>query len=237
MRPGPRACDGGGCAHLGAPSPNARSVFTGLIETTAPLRAVERRGSGLALWIPAPGGDWSLHGGESIAVSGACLTVAGLRDPGTLLPAAPGTTGAELLFELSAETLARTWFGNLEPGRHVNLERALKLGDRLDGHLVSGHVDAVGRVVAVRDAQDGGRMIEFEVPTELERFLVDKGSLAIDGVSLTVVNPRGRRFDVALIPATLSKTTLGSSQPGDPVNMEADQLGKWIDRLLAARSS
>ncbi|MBK7877979.1 MAG: riboflavin synthase [Planctomycetes bacterium] len=211
-------------------------MFTGLIEAQVPVREVERRGTGLALWLGSPGAGWSFQGGESVAVSGACLTVVGLRDPrsGARLPW--GTEGAELLFELSSETLARTWFGAVEPGRRVNLERALRLGDRLDGHLVSGHVDGVGRVVLVRDTGDGGRCVGFEAPAELERFLVDKGSVTVDGISLTVVAPHERRFDVAVIPATLEKTTLGGARVGDPVHLEADQLGKWIDRLLAARA-
>ena len=214
-------------------------MFTGLVEAKGTVRSVERAGAGLRLRVAAPR-DWSFAGGESVAVSGACLTVAGLFAPGTTKAAPWGTSGAELLFELSAETLARTWFAALEPGRELNLERSLRLGDRLDGHLVSGHVDGVGRVAAAEDTKDGGRRLAFEVADAagappLERFLVDKGSITVDGVSLTVVVPRGRRFDVALVPLTLERTTLGSARPGDAVNLEADLLGKWIDRLLVAR--
>jgi riboflavin synthase len=203
-------------------------MFTGLVEAKAVVREVERRGAGLMIRVALPGAGWEFRGGESVSVSGACLTV--VEATTESWPAG----GA--CFELSAETLARTWFGALEPGREVNLERALRIGDRLDGHLVSGHVDAVGRVVGARDSRDGGAVMEFEAPEGLERFLVDKGSITIDGVSLTVVNPRGRRFEVAVIPATLAKTTLGSTRAGAAVNLEADQLGKWIDRLLAARA-
>lgn len=225
------------------PNQSCERVFTGLIEAHVPVLEVERRGTGLALWIASPGSDWAFRGGESIAVSGACLTVAGLREPETRrrvpfpAPGAAPIGGCELLFELSAETVARTWFAHLEPGRRVNLERALRLGDRLDGHLVSGHVDGVGRLAEVRETGDGGRLLGFEVPQALARYLVDKGSITIDGISLTVVSPRDRRFDVAVIPATLEKTTLGAARVGDPINLEADQLGKWIDRLLTARGT
>ncbi len=113
----------------------------------------------------------------------------------------------------------------------VNLERALCLGDRLDGHMVSGHVDGAGRVTAIQDVGDGGRVITFEVDPGLERYLVDKGSISLDGVSLTVVRPKGRQFDVALIPLTLELTNLGAAEVGTPVNVEADMIGKWIERL------
>lgn len=189
------------------------------------MRELAPRGTGARLVLARPGPDWAPRGGESLAVSGACLTA--------LAPdASPAGT---LAFDLSLETLERTWFRALAPGRLVNLERALRLSERLDGHLVSGHVDGVGRVLELADQGDGGRRLTCEAPAELARFLVDKGSITVDGVSLTVVAPRGRVFDVALIPATLARTTLGSARAGDPVNLEADLLGKWVDRLLVAR--
>lgn len=196
-------------------------MFTGLVETRSPVRRCLSRGTGLAVWIAVPEG-WEPGLGESISVSGACLSIAGLN-------------GGEMLFEASSETLTKTWLGALVPGDEVNLERAMRLSDRLDGHLVTGHVEARGEVVAVSDTGDRGRRITFEVPPGFERWLVDKGSVAVDGVSLTVVAPRGRRFDVAVIPITLSKTTLGLAVPGRPVNLEADPIGKWIERLLSAR--
>lgn len=198
-------------------------MFTGLVETTARVLAFETRGQGARLTLARPAPDWSPRGGESIAVSGACLTCV--------------TEGGadQLVFDLSLETLERTWFRALTAGRELNLERAMRLSDRLDGHLVSGHVDAVGRVIELADSGDGGRRLVCEAPAELARFLVDKGSVTVDGVSLTVVAPRGRVFDVALIPATLARTTLGRARPGDAVNLEADLLGKWVDRLLVTR--
>jgi riboflavin synthase len=121
-------------------------------------------------------------------------------------------------------------------GVRLSLERALKLGDRLDGHLVSGHVDGVGRLVGREQSGDGGALVELEGPEGFERWLVEKGSVTVDGISLTVVRPRGRRFCVALIPLTLARTTLGSAAPGARVNLEADALGKWVERLLAPRT-
>jgi riboflavin synthase len=196
-------------------------MFTGLVETRSSVRRSLPRGTGLGVWIAVPEG-WDPAIGASVSVSGACLSVAALG---------PG----EMLFEASRETLAKTWLGSLAAGDEVNLERAMRLSDRLDGHLVTGHVDGPGRVVDVSDSGDGGRRITFEVSEGSERWLVEKGSIAVDGVSLTVVGPRGRRFEAAVIPITLAKTTLGLAVPGRPVNLEFDLLGKWIDRLLAAR--
>lgn len=197
-------------------------MFTGLVETCSPVRRCLPRGTGLAVWIAVPEG-WGPGIGDSICISGACLSVAALER-------------GEMLFELSQETLARTWLASVAPGDEVNLERAMRLSDRLDGHLVSGHVDGQGRVVAAHDSGDAGRRISVEVPEAFQRWLVDKGSVAVDGVSLTVVEPRGRLFDVAVIPITLQKTTLGNAAPGRVVNLEADPIGKWIERLLSART-
>lgn len=211
-------------------------MFTGLVEAKRPLARIQERGTGCRIVVRGPNRPlWSIQQGESISVSGACLSVAALLDPSTGADVPWGTAGADLAFDVSAETLARTWFGRLSEGRELNLERALQIGARLDGHFVSGHVDGIGSVTAIEDSGDGGWRIEFEVPEALERFLVDKGSITVDGISLTVVEPRGRRFSVALIPLTLEKTTLGTARVGDPVNLEADVLGKWVDALLAAR--
>jgi len=193
-------------------------LFTGLVEARSSVRRTLARGAGLRVWVARPPG-FDPRRGDSVCVSGACLSVA--EDP----------SGADLVFDLSEETLARTWFRSLRPGTEVNLERSMRLSDRLDGHLVSGHVDGGGRCAEVADSNDGGRRLTIEVDPSLERYLVDKGSVALDGVSLTVVRPRGRVFDVALIPITLEKTTLGSAAPGVPVNVEADLIAKWVERL------
>jgi riboflavin synthase len=200
-------------------------VFTGIVEACVPVARFERVGSGARLVLSRPAPGWQVELGDSVAISGCCLTVAKFEPDG------------QLAFDLSAETLARTWFTDLRTGRRVNLERALRIGDRLGGHLVSGHVDGVGVVLASEDSRDGGRVLGIEVPRELARYLIAKGSVTLDGVSLTVVEPHGTRFSVALIPQTLARTTLSDAAPGARVHVEADSIGKWIERLLAERES
>lgn len=195
-------------------------MFTGLVEACVPVLAAEPRGGGLRLVLERPEGEFETAPGDSVAVSGACLTV---------------VPGAELAFDLSPETLALTWLGEARPGRRVNLERALQLGERLGGHMVSGHVDGLASLVARRDLDDGGAEIEVEAAPEHARYLTSKGSVTLDGVSLTVVRPRGRRFVVALIPETLARTTLGEARPGTRVHLEADLIGKWVERFVRER--
>lgn len=219
-------------------------MFTGLVEAAVPVRSFFERGSGARLILPAPlegdlalapepeswGGAtsdeaWEAGIGDSIAVSGTCLTVA------ELLEAPDGAKMPDMAFDLTQETLERTWFGGLKAGHVVNLERALKLGARLGGHMVSGHVDVCGAAVGREDVGDGGAVFTFEVPAGFERFLVDKGSITIDGISLTVVDPVERRFQVAVIPHTLERTHLAHIQAGDPVHLEADLIAKWVEKL------
>lgn len=207
-------------------------MFTGLVEACVPISRVERRGAGLRLWIAAPGPEWRVSVGDSISVSGACLSVVGSADPRSAELLERGTAGADIVFDLSAETLERTWLGRAVAGSPVNIERPLALGDRLDGHLVAGHVDGQGLIVGIEDSRDGGRVMSLAVGPGLERYLIDKGSITVDGVSLTVVAPRAERFDVALIPITLARTSLGSAAVGQAVNLEADLVGKWIEKLL-----
>jgi riboflavin synthase len=160
--------------------------------------------------------------GESVAVSGVCLTVVPPLDPATLA------------FDVSPETLARTTLGGLAAGARVNLERALLPTDRLGGHIVAGHVDATAEVLSVARAGDSWTFT-FSLPPALARYAVEKGSIAVDGVSLTIASLRDGSFDVAVIPHTFSETTLGDRKPGDRVNLEVDVLGKYVERLLAAR--
>lgn len=215
-------------------------MFTGIVETTAAVRRVEPRGTGLRVWLPTPRlpeGRFETGPGDSIALSGACMTVAGFSRPGearVLEPGEPRPEAPDLVFDLSAESLRRTWFDRLREGSVLNLERALRLGDRLDGHLVSGHVDGGGTIVRLEDSGDGGRRVHYELDEGLERYLIEKGSVTLDGISLTVVEPRGRGFHVAVIPTTLEVTSLGSARVGDRVNVEADLIGKWVERLVVS---
>jgi riboflavin synthase len=160
--------------------------------------------------------------GESIAVSGVCLTVV------------PPLDARVLSFDVSPETLSRTTLGTLSPGDGVNLERALAAGDRLGGHVVAGHVDGAAEVLDVQRAGESWTFT-FSLPPSLARYAVEKGSIAVDGVSLTIATLRDGSFDVAVIPHTFSATTLGLRRPGDRVNLEVDVLGKYVERLLAAR--
>jgi riboflavin synthase len=196
-------------------------MFTGIIEATARIERVEPKGGGSRLTIATARPLARLTIGESIAVDGACLTVTSLRD-------------RRFTVEVSPETLRRTTLGALAGGDRVNLERSLRVGDRLGGHVVQGHVDGVGTLEAITPDRDWS-LYRFRAPAALAPYLVEKGSIAIDGVSLTVFACRGSRFTVALIPHTLAVTTLGACRPGDRVNVEADVLLKHIAAMLRSR--
>jgi len=193
-------------------------VFTGIVETVGRVASVGERGALVRFVLEAPAVVPGTRAGDSVAVNGACLTVV--------------EVGAETLaFEAVRETLDRTSLGGLAPGARVNLERALRADGRLDGHFVQGHVDGAGSVERIERAGEDVRLFVRCAP-ELAELLVEKGSVAVDGVSLTVVGVRPDGFDVALIPHTLEVTTLGQRRPGDPVNLEADVLGKYVKRYL-----
>jgi riboflavin synthase len=196
-------------------------MFTGIVETTGRLARIEPRGGDVRLMIDAgalDSGDVAI--GDSIAVSGVCLTAIAIGSSGTLA------------FDVSTETLSRTSLGSLSVGERVNLEKALRLADRLGGHLVSGHVDGLGRVAAI-EADARSQRWMFELPPELARYVATKGSIAIDGVSLTVNEVDGHRFGVNLIPHTIEVTTLGDRKVGDPVNVEVDMVARYIERLMS----
>lgn len=163
--------------------------------------------------------------GDSIAINGVCLTVAEKRR---------NKKGAVLLFDLSAETLRKTTLEGFREGTEVNVERALKVTDSLGGHIVQGHVDAVGRVIKITKKGED-RIYWFQAPKSLMRFIVPKGSIAIDGISLTVVKVKKDQFSVALIPYTLDQTNLGRTKVGDKINLEADVLAKYISKYLKNR--
>jgi riboflavin synthase len=159
--------------------------------------------------------------GASVAVNGVCLTVV-------------GSIGSEASFDVMAETLKRSVIGSLRAGERVNLERAVRADGRLDGHIVQGHVDGTG-VIASRTPGDGWETVRFAMPVDLARYVAEKGSIAVDGVSLTVTAVGSDWFEVGLIPETLRVTTLGVKQPGDPVNLEVDVLAKYVARLVGTR--
>ncbi|MBW3595443.1 MAG: riboflavin synthase [Actinobacteria bacterium] len=197
-------------------------MFTGIVvEQGTVSRAREKRGS-LDLEIDAPRVARDVHVGDSVAVNGVCLT-------------AVKASRRSLRFEAIEETLARSTLGSLKRGGNVNLELAARLADRLGGHLVQGHVDGLARVVRI-EREDDARRIWFEAPAELLRYLVAKGSVALDGVSLTVVDVGVKTFQVALIPHTLSATTLGKLKTGSIVNVEVDVIAKYVERLTEWRN-
>lgn len=199
-------------------------MFTGIIAVMGRVERIAPCGGGRRLTIVPRRPLARLALGESIAVNGACLTVT-------------GGNGRRFTVDVSPETLRRTTVGDLGRGARVNLERALRLGDRLGGHIVQGHVDGVGCVEAIRP--DGDWLLyRFTAPPEVRPYLVEKGSIAVDGVSLTVFGLEpGGRFTVALIPHTLRETTLAERKPGDRVNLEADVLLKQIAAMLQERAS
>jgi len=197
-------------------------MFTGLIQSVACLLSRESRGGDQRLrisWGALPHDDITL--GESIAVSGCCLTVVAWDGEGWEA-------------DVSNETLALTTLGGLAPGAAVNLERSLLPTDRLGGHLVSGHVDAVGRVEHVRDDGRSQRW-RFAAPARVLRYVAVKGSIAVDGTSLTVNAVDAQGFEVNLVPHTVAHTAFGSTRPGDAVNLEVDTVARYVERLLAAR--
>ncbi len=199
-------------------------MFTGIVEELGRVRAVRPHEGGARIEIDARTVLDDASIGASIAVNGVCLTVVELGD---------GWCAADAVIE----TLRRTNLGALESGAPVNLERPMRLGDRLGGHLVQGHVDATGRVRG-RDAQaDGSVFVYFEAPPEIMRYVVHKGSITVDGVSLTVAGVQDDGFAIAVIPHTLAVTTLGAREVGERVNLEVDIIAKYVERLLVAERS
>lgn len=195
-------------------------MFTGIVEEMGTVRSLEIRSDSAKLKVAAAKVLTDVRLGDSIAVNGVCLTVVSF-------------VADSFIADVMPETLRKTNLGQLRPGDRVNLERAMALGGRLGGHLVSGHVDGTGRI---RDKRGEGNavVITLEAPPEIMRFIVPKGSIAIDGISLTVANAGTETFSVSVIPHTLTQTTLGTKSAGDLVNLENDMIGKYVDRLIHA---
>jgi riboflavin synthase len=195
-------------------------MFTGIVEELGTVRLLDPHASGARLKFEATTVLEDVSTGDSIAVNGCCLTV---------VEHGPGWWAADAI----AETLRRTCLGALRSGERVNLERPVRLADRMGGHLVQGHVDGVGRIAERWPGPDGSALVQIEVPAaRLLRYVVEKGSIAVDGVSLTVVAVEHDRFSVALIPHTLAVTTLGMKDVGASVNLEVDLIAKYVERLM-----
>jgi riboflavin synthase len=196
-------------------------MFTGIIEGPGCVEAIRPAGEGKRIAVSA---DFSLKGtrvGDSISVNGACLTAVSIA-------------GNRFEADLSPETLERTTFGSVRTGERVNLERAMRLSDRLDGHLVSGHIDGIGRISA-KTPSANAILITIAVPAELARYTIEKGSVAADGISLTINRRDAESFSISIIPLTARATTIGAKKVGDPVNIENDMVGKYIEHFLRER--
>jgi len=197
-------------------------MFTGIVQAVGTVRALEEWGGDRRLTLDAGGLDaGDLAPGDSLAVSGPCLTVSERR-------------GEDLAFDVSAETWRRTALGDLEPGSRVNLEQALLPTTRMGGHFVTGHVDGVA-VLRQREPEARSERFVLEVPAGLQRYVAEKGAITVDGVSLTVNEVSGLRFGVNLVPHTLAQTNLGDRHIGDRLNLEVDLLARYLERLLAVR--
>ena len=194
-------------------------MFTGIIEELGSVRSIEERGENAYIVIDARVVTEGTNHGDSIAVNGVCLTALDIRED-------------SFAADVSRETLLRSTLGNLKPGTPVNLERAVTPATRLGGHIVQGHVDARGQFVSVEDHGESWT-VRIGFPPEIARYLVFKGSVAVEGISLTIANLAGEYFEVAIIPKTWELTNLSHLKPGDGVNLEVDVIGKYVERLLA----
>ena len=197
-------------------------MFTGIVRELGTIEALDGGAAGVRLRVRAPQTAAGAAIGDSVALSGVCLTITQCEDD-------------VLLFDAVPETLSRSTLGRLQPGAEVNVEPALRAGEPLGGHIVQGHVDGVGSVRSVTPEGDGARM-EVEAPPDVLRYCVEKGSIAVEGVSLTIAALSEDAFLIALIPHTLAATTLGRLGPGDDVNIEVDVVGKYVERLLGTRT-
>ncbi len=194
-------------------------MFTGLVETLGSITSLKNIGNGIRLSLQ-PSTSFELNTGDSVSVNGVCLTVT--------------KQDSDVSFDVSPETMKSTNLGELKVSDKVNLERALRLSDRLGGHIVTGHVDDVGKIINKKPVGEY-TFYTFEAPPEILKYTVKKGSIAIDGISLTVIELDNRSFSVAIIPHTLTATNLGSKGIGDKVNLEVDIMGKYVEKLLGKK--
>jgi riboflavin synthase len=193
-------------------------MFTGIIETVGKVAGIERGGESIRLTVAAGKTAEDVTLGESVAVNGVCLTVVSFRPP-------------HVTFDAVYETVRKTTLGHLQIGDSVNLERALPVGGRLGGHIVQGHVDGTGRIASIRPI-DNSWFVYVDASPELMRYVVTKGSVAVDGISLTIAEAADRTFSLSIIPHTWDNTTLHEKRAGDPVNIECDILGKYVEKML-----
>jgi riboflavin synthase len=201
-------------------------MFTGIVEDLGEVEAIEHEGDSARIYIRSVKVTQDARIGDSIAVNGVCLTVT------TLLGSPPGHNAPRgFVADVMGETLRLTSLKDIAPGTKVNLERSVKVTDRLGGHLVQGHVDGTATIVS-RDPQEHWEIVRIGLPADLSKYVAHKGSVTVDGISLTVSGVADDWFEVSLIPETLKRTTLGVKQPGEPVNLEVDVIAKYVEKLL-----
>jgi riboflavin synthase len=200
-------------------------MFTGIIEEVGKVVNIQQRGENRRITVEAKITPKELATGDSVAVSGVCLTAIDIKPK-------------SFCADLAPETWERTSFSRIHEGAQVNLELPMKANGRFGGHIVQGHVDGVGRMVELeRIADSGNWWLHIEIPSEIEKYTVFKGSISIEGISLTVARLEGNRCTIAIIPHTVEMTNLGSLQPGDPVNLEADLIAKYVEKMMKGESS
>ncbi|MGR3292586.1 MAG: riboflavin synthase [Candidatus Scalindua sp.] len=198
-------------------------MFTGIIEHLGKVKQVKRQANSAVIAVDIGSLKDGVIPGDSIAINGTCLTVTHIKD-------------TVMHFDVSGETLSKTTIDKLTVSDHVNIERSLKIGDKLGGHFVTGHVDCVGTINKIEN-EPGQCIVWFSVSNEIANMMIKKGSVAIDGISLTIVDLKEKLFSVALIPFTLDATTLGFKRVGQKVNIETDMLGKWVKRILTTNNN
>lgn len=195
-------------------------MFTGIIEEVGKVAKIEQRGENRRLTVEAARTPKELQAGDSVAVSGVCLTALDIKPE-------------SFCADLAPETWLRTSFSRMHAGAQVNLELPMKADGRFGGHIVQGHVDGVGKLIELeRIADSGNWWLHIEIPSEIEKYTVFKGSISIEGISLTVAKLEGNRCTIAIIPHTVEMTNLGSLKPGDPVNLEADLIAKYVEKMM-----